>query len=65
MVCSYPLVSKISVKGYRCADAFSNRIFIYLEVMFATLGFLYINDFQTIPLNDDLRLQSVALFFPE
>ena len=63
MVFFYPQVSKISVKGYRFADAFSNGIFIHLEIMFAAFGFLYINDAPTAPLNDDLRLQRVPFFF--
>jgi hypothetical protein len=31
--------------------------------MFAAFGFLYINDLQTVPLNDDLRLQRMPFFF--
>jgi hypothetical protein len=65
MICSYPKVSKIGVKGYRFADPFSNRIFIYLEIMLAAFPFLYVYDFQSIPLYYNLRLQRMALFFPE
>jgi hypothetical protein len=65
VVCFYPKVSKIGVKRYRIADAFSYCFFIYLEIMFAALGFLYIYDFQTVPLNDYLGLQRVPLFSPE
>jgi hypothetical protein len=65
MVCFYPKISKISVKRYRIADAFSYRFFIYLEIMFAAFGLLYIKDFPAVPLNDYLRLQRMPLFFPE
>ena len=63
MVCLYPLVSKIGVNRNRAADLFSNGVFIHLKIMFAALGFLYIDDLQSIPLNDDLRLQRVPFFF--
>ena len=63
MVSFYPLVSKISVKGYRITDTFSYCFFIYLEIMLAAFGFLYIDDAQTAPLNDDLRLQRMPFFF--
>jgi hypothetical protein len=65
MVCFYPKVSKISIKRYRIADAFSSRFFIYLEIMFAAPGFLRVYDFQAVPFNYDLGLQCMALFFPE
>jgi hypothetical protein len=65
MICFYPKVSKIGVKRYRIADAFSYGIFIYLEIMFAAFGFLYVDDFPGVPLNDDLALQRMALFSPE
>jgi hypothetical protein len=32
--------------------------------MFAAFGFLCVNDFQTVSLNDDLGLQRKAFFFP-
>jgi hypothetical protein len=51
MVFFYPKVSKICVKGYRIADAFSYCFFIYFEIMFDAFGFLYINYFATVPLN--------------
>jgi hypothetical protein len=44
MVLGYPLVSKIGIKRYRIADAFPYGVFIYLEIMFAACGFLYIDD---------------------
>jgi hypothetical protein len=65
MVFFYPKIAKICVKRYRIADAFSYGVFIYLEIMFTAFGFLYINDFMTVPLNYDLALQRVPLFFPE
>jgi hypothetical protein len=34
----YPMVSTISVKRYRIADAFSHGVFIYLEVMIACVS---------------------------
>jgi hypothetical protein len=61
----YPKVSKIGVKRYRIAGVFPNGIFIYFEIMSAPFGFLYINNFQTIPLNYYLGFQRAALFFPE
>jgi hypothetical protein len=64
MLFFYPLVSTVSVKRYRIADAFSYGVFIYLEIMFAAFGFLYVNDFLSVPLNDDLGLQRMALFSP-
>jgi hypothetical protein len=63
MVAFYPQVSKIGVKRNRIADVFSNRIFIYLEVMFAAFGFLYVDNLLTVPLNNDLRFQGVPFFF--
>ena len=54
MVLFYPQISEISVKGYRIADAFPNGIFIYLEIMLAAFGFLYVDNFQSAPLNDNL-----------
>jgi hypothetical protein len=48
MVFCYPLVSKISVKGYRIADAFSYSVFIDIKIMFAAFGFLYVDDLQTV-----------------
>ena len=63
MVLFYPQISEISVKGYRIADAFSNGIFIYFEIMFAAFGFLYIDNAQTAPLNYYLRFQRVPFFF--
>jgi hypothetical protein len=65
MVVFYPRVPKIGVKGYRSTDAFPYGIFIYLEIMLAAFGFPYVDDPQTAPLNDDLRLQRVPFFFPE
>jgi hypothetical protein len=65
MVCFYPKVSGVSVKRYRTADAFPYGVFIYLEIMFAAFGFLRVYDFQAVPLNYDLGLQCMALFFPE
>jgi hypothetical protein len=65
MILLYPLVSEIGVKRDRIAYVFPNRIFIHLEIMFAAFGFLYVNDFPAVPLNDYLGLQRVALFFPE
>ena len=65
MVFVYPNVPKISVKRNRIAYAFSYGVFIHLEVMFAAFGFLYVKDFQTAPLNYDLRLQRMPFFFPE
>jgi hypothetical protein len=56
MVLFYSLVSKIGVKRKRITDASPNRIFIYLEIMLAAFGFLYIYDAQAVSLNDDLRL---------
>ncbi|MDR0689401.1 MAG: hypothetical protein LBG08_03915 [Spirochaetaceae bacterium] len=47
----------------RIADAFSYGVFIYLEIMLAAFGFLYVDDLQTAPLNDDLPLHSVPFFF--
>jgi hypothetical protein len=64
MVCFYPLVSTISVKGNRIADVFPYSIVIYLKIMLAAFGFLYVDDLQGTPLNDDLRPQRVP-FFPE
>ena len=63
MVFFYSQVSKVGVKGYRIADTFSDSIFIHLEIMLAAFGFLYVDDEQTAPLNDDLRLQRVPFFF--
>lgn len=65
MLFRYSLVSKIGIKRNRIAYGFSNGIFIYLKIMLPAFGFLYINDVQSVPLNDDLCLQSVPLFFPE
>ena len=65
MVLVYSQISKISVKRNRTADVFPNGVFIHLEIMLTTFGFLHINDVQTTSLNDDLRLQRVPLFFPE
>jgi hypothetical protein len=65
MILLYSPVSKISVKRNRIAYIFPNRVFIYLEIMFAAFSFLRVNDFQTVPLNDYLGLQRAALFFPE
>ncbi|MHB9291110.1 hypothetical protein Holit_00182 [Hollandina sp. SP2] len=64
VVLFYSLVSTVSIKEYRITDAFSYGVFIYLEIMLAALGFLYINDFLAVPLNDDLRFQRMALSFP-
>jgi hypothetical protein len=58
------VLSPIGVKRYRTAYAFSYRIFIYLEIMFAAFGLRYINDVQAVPLNDDRGLQRMP-FFPE
>jgi hypothetical protein len=63
MVCFYSQVSKTGVKGYRIADAFSNSIVIYREIMIAAFGFLYVDDLQGTPLKYDLRLQGVPFFF--
>ena len=63
MVFFYSKISKISVKRYRIADAFPYCFFIYLEIMFAAFGFLYVDNLQAVPLNDDLRLQRVPFFF--
>ena len=65
MVLFYLQVSKIGIKGYRIADTFSNTIFIYLKIMLATFGFLYVDDMQTIPLKYDLCLLRVCRFSPE
>jgi hypothetical protein len=65
MVCFYPKVSKISVNWYRIADVCSHSVFIYLEIMFAAFGFLYVNDFQIVPLDYNPGFQRMALFFPE
>jgi hypothetical protein len=65
MIFFYPKVSKIGVKRYRITDAIPYCFFIYLEIMLATFGFLYVNDFLTVPLDYYLCLQCVALFFPE
>jgi hypothetical protein len=65
MVSFYPKVSKVGIKRYRFAYSFSYRVFIYLEIMLPAFGFLYVNDFQTVPLYDDLGFQRMALFFPE
>jgi hypothetical protein len=64
MVFCYPLVSKISVKRDRTANAFPYGVFIHLKIMLAAFGFLYVDDLQTAPLNDDLCLQRVPFFFP-
>jgi hypothetical protein len=61
MVCFYPSVSRISVKPYRITDAFSNRFFIHLEIVFTPFGLLYIKDCKTVPLNYDLGFQRVPL----
>jgi hypothetical protein len=63
MVFFYSPVSKISVKRNRITDAFPYCFFIYLEIMLAAFGFLYIDDLQTVPLNYDLSLQCVPFFF--
>jgi hypothetical protein len=55
MIFFYSNLSKIGVKRDRAADAFPYGVFIYLEIMFAALGFLYVDDLQAVPLNDDLR----------
>jgi hypothetical protein len=60
----YPKVSQIGVNGYRSADAFPNGSFIYREIMFVAFDFLYIDDFQTVPLKYDLGLQGVSFFPP-
>jgi hypothetical protein len=65
MVLLYSQISHIGIKRYRIADVFSNGIFIHLEVMLSAFGLPYVNDFQTVPLNDDLGFQRMALFFPE
>jgi hypothetical protein len=65
MISFYPKVSKISVKRYRVTDVFSYGVFIYFEIMFAAFGFLYVDDFLTVPLNYYLGFQRMALFFPE
>jgi hypothetical protein len=64
MVFFYPKIPKIGVKRYSIADPLSYRFFIYLEIMFAAFGFLYVDDFQTVPLDYYLGLQRMALFFP-
>ena len=63
MILFYSQISKIGIKWNRIADVFSNGLFIYFEIMFAAFGFLYIDDLQAAPLNDDLRLQRVPFFF--
>ena len=63
MVRFYALVAKIGVKGTSIADLFANGIVINLAIMFTACGLLYINDVQSGPLNDDLGLQRVPLFF--
>jgi hypothetical protein len=63
MIFFYLLVSKISVKRNRITDAFPYCFFIYLEIMLAAFGFLYNDGLQTVPLNDDLRLQCAPFFF--
>jgi hypothetical protein len=65
MVLPYPQVSKIGVKRDRIAHVFPDRVFIYLEIMLAALGFLRVNDSPAVPLNDCPGLQRMALFFPE
>jgi hypothetical protein len=61
MVLLYSQVSKISVNWNRIADVISHGIFIYFEIMFAAFSFLYVDDLQAAPLNDDLPLQYVFL----
>jgi hypothetical protein len=61
LICSITTRLRDSLLVY----AFSNRFFIYLEIMFAAFGLRYIKDFQTVPLNDYLALQRAPLFFPE
>jgi hypothetical protein len=63
MVSFYSPVSEISVKGYRIAEVLAYCFFIYLEIMLAAFSLLYSNDAQTVPINDDLRLQHVPSFF--
>jgi hypothetical protein len=65
MVFVYSQVSKIGVKRNRTTDAFPDGIFIHFEIMLAAFGFLHVDDLQAVPLNDDLRLQRMSLFFPE
>jgi hypothetical protein len=63
MIVFYSQVSKIRVNRNRIADVFSYGIFIYFEIMLAAFGFLCVDDAQTAPFNDDLRLQRVPFFF--
>jgi hypothetical protein len=65
MVCFYPKISPISVNRYRIANGTPDAVLIHLEVMPAAFGLLYIQYFPGIPLNDDLGLQRMTLFFPE
>jgi hypothetical protein len=65
MIVFYSQVSKIGVKRNRIAYILSNRVFIYLEIMFASFGLLRVNDFQSVPLDYYLGLQRMTLFFPE
>ena len=46
----------------RTADIFTDSIFKHLEIMLTAFGFLYVDDLQTVPLNNDLRLQRVLFF---
>jgi hypothetical protein len=64
MVFSYPLVSKVGVKGYRTAYAFPSGVFVHLEVMLTALGFLHVDDLPAVSLYYDLRLQRMPFFFP-
>ena len=63
MVLTYSQIPKVSVKRSRTADAFPDGILIHLEIMLIAFGFLYVDDLQAVPLNDDLCLQRVPLFF--
>jgi hypothetical protein len=65
MVCFYPKVSPIRIKRYRIADRASDAVLIHLEIMLAALGLLNIQYLPGVPLDDDLGLQRMALFFPE
>jgi hypothetical protein len=65
IICFYPTVSPIRIKGYRIADSTPDAVLIYLEVMLTTFGLLNIQYFPGVSLNDDLGLQRMALFFPE
>jgi hypothetical protein len=65
MVPFYPQIAKVRVKRYRIADQTADGILIHLKVMLTAFGLLNIQDFQGVPLYDNLGLQRMTLFFPE